>query len=89
MDRARQLAKWGATDEQVLRITAAVEQSDIDYIREALLVAFSNPRNQDEFMGKRNHNAPFNGMTPLAYLTEDPTRAKRLAEHILTLGAPW
>jgi hypothetical protein len=86
---AEQLVAWGATEDQVRVIVAGADQATLDYIRGALLVAFSNSANQNGFMGKRNHNPPFNGVTPLAYLAEEPTRAKRIAEHLLALGMPW
>ena len=90
MDRVRQiLDTWGATDEQTLRITAEVDQAAIEFIHEALLIAFSNPKNQSGFMGRVNNNMPFNGLTPLSYISRYPEGARRVAEHILSLGMPW
>lgn len=90
MDRVRQiLGTWGATEEQALRITSEVDHAAIDFIHEALLVTFSNPNNQSGFMGRVNNNMPFNGLTPLSYIVRYPERARRVAEHILSLGMPW
>ncbi|MEZ9919683.1 hypothetical protein AB4342_05915 [Vibrio breoganii] len=83
------LGTWGATEEQALRITSEVDQAAIEFIHEALLVAFSNPKNQNDFMGRVNNNTPFNGLTPLSYIVKHPERARRVAEHILSLGMPW
>jgi hypothetical protein len=89
MDITEQLVAWGASEQQVRLIVAGANLTEISYIREALLIAFNNPANQGGFMGRVNHNAPFCGITPLAYLAEDPTRSRRIAEHLLALGAPW
>lgn len=89
MGTEEKLVKWGASEQQVRSIISGADQAAIGYIRETLLMAFNNSANQNGFMVKINHNAPFNGMSPLAYLAEDPIRARRIAEHLLTLGAPW
>ncbi len=90
MDRAKGiLGAWGATEEQVLRITAEADQAAIEYIQEALLIAFSNPKNRNGFMSRVNNNRPFDGLTPLSYMAQYPERSRQVAEHILSLGMPW
>ncbi len=89
MDMDKILGTWGATEEQVLRITSEVDQAAIEFIHEALLITFSNPKNQTGFMSMVNSNMPFNGLTPLSYILRYPERARRVAEHILSLGMPW
>lgn len=90
MDRIQQLLRtWGATEDQVKSIAAKVDEELLEYIHESLLVAFSNPANQQKFMSMRNQNAPFNGSTPITYLAQRPKQARQVAEHILKLGMPW
>lgn len=91
MDRRTQqlLTIWGATEEQVSKITAEIDDGLLKYIHESLLVAFNNPANQQKFMRMKNSNSPFNGTTPLEYLAKYPEQARQVAEHILSLGMPW
>ncbi|ELB2861401.1 hypothetical protein QNE90_001004 [Vibrio alginolyticus] len=89
MDVDKILRTWGATDDQVLKITGEADPAAIEFIHEALLIAFSNPMNQSGFMGRVNNNMPFNGLTPLSYISRYPEGARRVAEHILSLGMPW
>lgn len=90
MDRAQQLlTKWGATEVQAITITSRVDDTLLEHIHESLLMAFNNPSNQQGFMGRKNNNSPFDGLTPLAYIEQHPERARQVAEHILSLGMPW
>lgn len=86
MDMDKVLGTWGATEDQTLRIIAEVDHAAIEFIHESLLIAFSNPKNQTSYMSRVNNNTPFNGLTPLSYILQHPERARRVAEHILSLG---
>ncbi|MEH0676139.1 hypothetical protein H4F18_15355 [Vibrio scophthalmi] len=86
------LTAWGANDEQIRDITLNDDMealSNIQAIQDMLDATFINPTNRNGFMSMTNRNPPFNGLTPIEYLTKNPARAIDIAEHIRSVGMPW
>lgn len=94
MDKAIDILEyWGASNEQIQTILAKKVQTraeKIVFIYDTLAILFSNPENQKKFMTMVNYNTPFNGLTPLSYLTENPDRIGIVFNHLRAMAlSPW